>query len=235
MNLNNSFIDAQIKFFNMTDLLKDKKMKSLDLSDIEEYIQKDGRDLLKHLLLGHIEDRGIGDIGPGVIGSDGIKRTHKRIRIKKIKTLFGKIEINRIAYSVPGVSSLFPLDAMLNLPKIDVSYNLQKYFVLEIIKTSFDESIESIERWTEVKISKYQAKKIIIESANDFSEFYDFQFSKEKREAKNCPLSYSLLMAKELLCEKKIYVKQLEKKAEKKRSLLNAIIFSIKINQTQNE
>ena len=78
-------------------------MKSLDLSDIEEYIQKDGRDLLKHLLLGHIEDRGIGDIVPGVIGSDGIKRTHKRIRIKKIKTLFGKIEINRIAYSVPNV------------------------------------------------------------------------------------------------------------------------------------
>ena len=67
MNLNNSFIDAEIKFFNMTDLLKDKKLKSLDLSDIEEYIQKDGRDLLKHLLLGHIEDRGIGDIGPGVI------------------------------------------------------------------------------------------------------------------------------------------------------------------------
>jgi hypothetical protein len=58
---------------------------------------------------------------------------------------------------------------MLNLPKIDVSYNLQKYFVLEIIKTSFDESIELIERWTEVKISKDQAKKIIIESANDFS------------------------------------------------------------------
>jgi hypothetical protein len=230
MNLNNSFIDAEIKFFNMTDLLKDKKMKSLDLSDIEEYIQKDGRDLLKHLLLGHLEDRGIGDIGPGVIGSDGIKRTHKRIRIKKIKTLFGKIEINRIAYSVPGVSSLFPLDAMLNLPKIDVSYNLQKYFVLEIIKTSFDESIESIERWTEVKISKDQAKKIIIESANDFSEFYDFQFSKEKSEAKKLPLIILTSDGKGVVMRKEDLREATRKKAEKKRSLLNAIIFSIKIN-----
>jgi hypothetical protein len=217
MNLNNSFIDAEIKFFNMTDLLKDKKMKSLDLSDIEEYIQKDGRDLLKHLLLGHIEDRGIGDIGPGVIGSDGIKRTHKRIRIKKIKTLFGKIEINRIAYSVPGVSSLFPLDAMLNLPKIDVSYNLQKYFVLEIIKTSFDESIESIERWTEVKISKYQAKKIIIESANDFSEFYYFQFSKEKREAKKLPLIILTSDGKGVVMRKEDLREATRKKSRKKK------------------
>ncbi|ETR66299.1 MAG: hypothetical protein OMM_12981 [Candidatus Magnetoglobus multicellularis str. Araruama] len=67
----------------------------------------------------------------------------------------------------------------------------------KIIKTSFDESIESIERWTEVKISKDQAKKIIIEAAIDFNRFYDFQFSKEKSEAKNCLLSYLLLMAKE--------------------------------------
>jgi len=35
--------------------------------------------------------------------------------------------------------SLFTLDGMLNLPALDVSYNLQKYFVREIIKTSFDE------------------------------------------------------------------------------------------------
>jgi len=86
---------------------------------------------------------------------------------------------------------------MLNLPKIDVSYNLQKYFVLEIIKTSFDESIELIERCTEVKISKDQAKKIIIEAANDFIGFMIFSFQKKKVKQKNCLLSYSLLMAKE--------------------------------------
>ena len=130
---------------------------------------------------GHIKERGVGDVGLSVTGADGIKRTHKRLRTKKINTLFGDVTINRIAYSDRGVSSLFPLDGMLNLPLLDVSYNLQKYLVLEIIKSSFDESIESIERWTGTKITKEPAKKIVIESAKDFNKFYDFQLVKENK------------------------------------------------------
>jgi hypothetical protein len=107
---------------------------------------------------------------------------------------------------------------MLNLPKIDVSYNLQKYFVLEIIKTSFDESIELIERWTEVKLSKDQAKKIIIESANDFSEFYDFQFSKEKSEAKKLPLIILTSDGKGVVMRKEDLREATRKKSRKKKN-----------------
>ena len=60
MNLNNSFKDAEIQFFNMTNLLKDKKITTLDLSAIEEFVQKDGRELLRRLLIGHFEERGVG-------------------------------------------------------------------------------------------------------------------------------------------------------------------------------
>ena len=77
---------------------------------------------------------------------------------------------------------------MLNLPILDVSYNLQKHLVLEAIKTSFDESIESIERWTAVKITKEQAKRIIIESARDFNKFYDEKVAREKNRAPAPPL-----------------------------------------------
>ena len=93
-----------------------------------------------------------------------------------------------MAYSNQNVASLFPLDGMLNLPLLGVSYNLQKHLVLEVIKTSFDESIESIERWTGVKITKEQAKKIIIESAKDFNKFYDEKVLKEKNIATTQPL-----------------------------------------------
>ena len=185
---NNRFSFAENKFLQMTDFLKSNKANSLDLSETEEYLQKEGRELLRDLLIGYLEERGIGDVGSSVTGKDSVKRTHKRLRTRKIKTLFGKIAISRLAYSSQGVFSLFPLDGMLNLPLLDVSYALQKHLVLEIIKTSFDESIESIERWTGVKIAKEQAKKIIIESAKDFNKFYDFQFLNEKKIATTQPL-----------------------------------------------
>ncbi len=188
MENNNCFSFAEESFFQMTDFLKSNKANTLNLSEVEEYVQKDGRKLHRNLLIGYLEERGTGDVGPSVTGADGIKRTHKRLRTKKIKTLFGEIAITRIAYSCRGVPGLFPLDGMLNLPSLEVSYNLQKYLAQEIVKSSFDESIQSIERWTGVKITKEQAKKIIIESAKDFNEFYDFQFLNEKNEAKALPL-----------------------------------------------
>lgn len=184
----NCFSLAENRFLQMTDFLKSNDASSLNCRCVENYLQKDGRELLRDLLNGHIKERGVGHIGQSVTGADGIKRTHKRLRTKKIKTLFGEVAINRFAYSGRGVSSLFPLDGMLNLPLLDVSYNLQKYLVLEIIKSSFDESIESIERWTGTKITKEQAKRIVIESAKDFNKFYDFQLVNEQNEARALPL-----------------------------------------------
>ncbi len=127
MENNNSFSFAENKFFQMTDFLKSNEANNLDLSETEEYLQKEGRELLRELLIGYIEERGVGDVGPSVTGTDSLKRTHKRLRTRTIKTLFGIVAINRIAYSSRGVASLFPLDGMLNLPLLDVSYTLQKH------------------------------------------------------------------------------------------------------------
>ena len=96
--------------------------------------------------------------------------------------------INRIAYSGRSVPSLFPLDGMLNRTDLEVSYNLQKYLVLEIISISFDESIESIKRWTGTKITKEQTEKIVIESAKNFNKFYDWKEVNETNIATALPL-----------------------------------------------
>jgi len=218
MENNNCFTFAENKFLHMIDFLKSNEANSFTLSGVEEYLQKDGRELLRDLLIGYLEERGFGDIGLSVTGADGIKRTHKRLRTKKIKTLFGEIVINRLAYSGRGVASLFPLDGMLNLPLLEVSYNLQKHLVLEIIKTSFDESIESIERWTGVLITKKQAKNIIIESANDFNKFYDFQYLNEKNEAKKQPLVILTSDGKGVVMRTKDLREATRKKAENKKT-----------------
>jgi hypothetical protein len=93
----NCFSLAENRFLQMTDFLKSNEASSLNCRCVENSLQKEGRKLLRDLLNGHIKERGVGHIGPNVTGADCIKRTHKRLRTKKIKTLFGEVAINRFA------------------------------------------------------------------------------------------------------------------------------------------
>jgi len=210
------FSSAIEKFSEMTNYLNNKESFNLDLSSIENFINKDGKELLRRLLIGHLDERRYGDVGSCVIGADDVKRTHKRIRTKNIKTLFGEIEIKRIGYSNKNASSLFPLDGILNLPTtINVSYSLQRNLILEIIKSSFDEALESIERWTGVTITKEQAKKIVIESAIDFKEFYDNQ--KEKSIPNESPLLILTSDGKGVVMRHEDLREETKKRSEKKK------------------
>lgn len=92
MEYDDFFNCAEEKFFGMTDFLKSREADTLHLSEVEEYLRKEGRELLRHLLTAHLGERGVGDVGAGITGADGIKRTHRRLRTKKIRTLFGETE-----------------------------------------------------------------------------------------------------------------------------------------------
>jgi hypothetical protein len=188
MNTHHYFSEVEEQFVTMTDFLRSHASKRLNLRDLETFLAHDGRKLLRQLLLAHLAERGVGDIGESVVGADGITRTHKRLRTKTMKTLFGVIEIQRLAYSTRHASSLFPFDAMLTLPQVNVSYTLQKHLILEVIKSSFDESRESLVRWTGVNITKEQAQRIILDAAQDFIPFYEKQCAHEHAEAQRLPL-----------------------------------------------
>jgi hypothetical protein len=98
MEEGNSFRFAEEKFCEMTDFLKNKQSHGLELSELENHIKQDGRELMRRLLIGHFSARGTGDMGLNVIGADGINRTHKRIITRTVKTIFGNIEIKRLGY-----------------------------------------------------------------------------------------------------------------------------------------
>jgi hypothetical protein len=188
MNTSHDFSEVEEQFVKMTDFLQSHASNQLDLSGIEAFLAQDGRTLLRHLLNAHVAKRGVGDIGETVLGSDGIMRTHKRLRTKTMKTLFGPIMLSRLAYSTRHASSLFPLDAMLNLPQVNVSYTLQKHLILEVINSAFDEARESLVRWTGVSIPKGQAQRIIQDAAQDVIPFYEDQCAVEHAEAQRLPL-----------------------------------------------
>lgn len=167
-----SFANAEKKFFQLTELLSNSHTKKMWLSEVESIVDDEGRELLRRLLQGHVDERGLCDMGDFIKGSDGIVRTHKRIRERQITTLFGTINLKRIGYSSRGRNSVFPKDSLLNLPKISPSFGVQKLVSQEVIRGSFEESIESIERMIGLKISKRQAEKIILATSSYFYDFY---------------------------------------------------------------
>ena len=54
----NCFSLAENRFLQMTDFLKSNEASSLNYRCVENYLQKDGRELLRDLLNGHIKERG---------------------------------------------------------------------------------------------------------------------------------------------------------------------------------
>lgn len=166
------FLSSQECFFKLTRCLSSSETMQMKHSELENLITVDGRELMRRLLEEHIQLRGLGNIGSSVNGADGIKRTHKRIRKRVLITVFGEIVIERIGYSAQGESSIFPKDALLNLPLDSYSHGMRKLVAIETSKNSFDEVVDAVKQITGMTIPKRQAEILAGFSAQDFDEFY---------------------------------------------------------------
>ena len=76
-------------------------------------------------------------------------------------SLFGSVNVSR-----------FPLDKELNLPENQYSDGLRRRFVHEAIKSSFDESVKSIDRLTGGHVPKRQGIGLVHDISQDFEAFY---------------------------------------------------------------
>lgn len=166
-----AFTSAEEKLVQLKDVLSNNKTKTMRLSEVEFMVNGEGRELLRLLLQGHVDERGLGNIGESITGSDGIVRTHKRIRNRDLKTLFGTIKLTRIGYGCRGENRLFPFDGLLNLPNNSYSFGVQKLVVEEAIRGSFEEGMESVKRMLGLTIPKRQAEKMVLSAARDFYHF----------------------------------------------------------------
>jgi hypothetical protein len=157
--------------------LQSQTTQAKNLGDLEVYIEEEQREISRCLLEESIRNRGNGDAGKSVAGSDGINRTHKKLREITIQTIFGSVPYVRIGYGSTGATSLFPLDGRLNTPSDSYSHGLRRLLGNEVVKTSFENALESIEDRTGVLIPKRQAEEISKKIAVDFDLFYERRLS----------------------------------------------------------
>ena len=96
VTIDQPFHSAYEKFIEITSYLSHEMSSDKTHSEIEAYLETDGRELLRLLLQDHLDNRGSGRVGEAVCGSDGVVRSHKRDHMEiGYKSVFGSVRVAR--------------------------------------------------------------------------------------------------------------------------------------------
>lgn len=157
--------------------LGDRDKSDSQLSEIEGFVEKEGREVLRQLVQGYLDLRELREVEQEiVVGADDLRRGQRRRGQKRtVEVLFGEVEAHRMRYETPGVPSLAPLDGELNLPNGKYSHQVVKRLSQEVTRGSFDSALQSMERNTGAHVPKRQAEQLTQRSAQDFEAFYESQ------------------------------------------------------------
>ena len=150
--------------------------RAVTLEEMEGRVAGDGRTLLGGLVQLGLDTQAAGEVRlPQVTGQDGVPRTRaERGHARTVVTTLGAVVVRRIGYraGIRGVPSLFPRDAVLNLPPCGYSWDLQRLAVMFCRSGSYEQGHEFVRAATEVSIGKRQLEQITIAAAADAERFY---------------------------------------------------------------
>jgi hypothetical protein len=183
-NQADAYLSAQEQFYSIINQLRSDQALRMTHSEVEQIIEVEGRELLRRMLQGHLDERSPGEVSEPVVDCEGNTHTHCRVHSRSLKSIFGLVTIVREGYGGLGLESLHPLDAELNLPPEIYSHTLQRMVAETIAKESYDETIDSTSNRTGVMVSKRQAEESAKRSAQDFDFFYEEQRAASASEVK---------------------------------------------------
>ena len=167
------FADAGEKFERLVEYLGSSEVRNMRHSDLERELEARGRELLRSLYQGHLDTRSPGEASGPVCDAEGQEHTHQREQTRDLETVFGTVTVNRTGYGGEGCASLHPLDAELNLPVERYSHELRRRAAEEASKGSFDETVNTLARYTGARIGKRQVEELVARAAQDFDAFYE--------------------------------------------------------------
>ena len=169
------FSEASIKFNKLISTLGNDTFSTSEHSEIEQYLQVEGFEVLRCLFQGYLEKISDEEIlQPSVLNEQKDQLSYRRKDQKRaLTTLFGEVKVNRISYSSTGKQSVFPLDKQLNLAKRKFSDGVQYRVAVEASKGAFDNVVEVMKTTTGASVAKRQSLQIAQDTANDFDAYYD--------------------------------------------------------------
>jgi hypothetical protein len=149
-------------------------------AEVEERLEGSGRHLLRQYLQNYLDLHAACEARlPSVVDAQGIGRPHVEAGHRRtLTTLYGDVQVTRLAYRQRGQSNLYPADAQLNLPQEQYSHGLRRLAAIEASRGSFDEAVQAVQRATgavERELPKRQLEELTQRAAADFEAFYEQQ------------------------------------------------------------
>ena len=141
-------------------------------SDLEQQIEKMGRELMRRLLQDHLNLRQPGEAQEPVKDAAGTTLKSTPVHTRSLETIFGTVEVARTGYRAEETPSLHPLDGALNLPEEKYSLEVRRRVAIEAAKGSFDEGVKTLESYTGAHVPKRQFEQLVVRAAGDFEAFY---------------------------------------------------------------
>ena len=150
--------------------------RAVTLEAMEELVIGQGRELLRGLVQLALDAQADREVRLAqVTGEDGVRRGRaERGHGRPVVTRLGEVRVRRIAYrsGIKGVLSLFPRDAVLNLPPLEYSQGLQRLAQMFCGSVSYEQAHAFVLAVTGVSIGKRQLEQIIAAAAADAERFY---------------------------------------------------------------
>jgi hypothetical protein len=150
--------------------------RAVTLEEMEGLVIDQGRKLLNGVIQLGVDTQAAREVRlPQVTGADGVPRARaERGHARTIVTTLGAVKVRRIGYraGIKGVPSLFPRDAVLNLPPLGYSWGLQRLAEMFARSGSYEQAHEFVQAAAGVSIGKRQLEQITIAAAADAERFY---------------------------------------------------------------
>jgi len=168
------FAASRQLFAGLCTFLDGEQAGALDHGALEEALAEQGRELLRQLYQDHLDLRAQRERRLTVVAdADGLPRTsvepgHHRA----LATVFGTVDVQRMAYRRRGQPNLHPADAMLNLPAERHSHGLRRLAAEAAAHGSFDHATGTIRRRTGTRTAKRQVEALATRAAADVDDFY---------------------------------------------------------------
>jgi hypothetical protein len=167
------FADADAQYATMKEALTSEDFHVKTEAEVQRWLTDEQHELMRRLMQAFITLRGQAQVQEPVVGADGETRTHQRHGAsRQLETVFGTVEAGRTGHSGRGLSTLYPVDASLNLPEARYSLEVERQIAMAAARLSFDEALEMVGRMTGAHVPKRQAEEAVQRAARDFEAFY---------------------------------------------------------------
>ena len=158
--------------------------RAVTLEAMEGRVVEQGQKLLCGLIQLGLDAQAAGEVRlPQVTGEDGVPRTRaERDHARTVVTRVGEVVVRRIGYrsGVRGAGSLFPRDAVLNLPPCGYSWGLQRLAEMFCRSGSYEQGHEFVLAATGVSVGKRQLEQITVAAAADAERFYQDRLGEQE-------------------------------------------------------